>query len=102
MYARFVAGMPEFLSQSITSESARATVSARLAARESSFLRLFDDTVASRPESPYNFLMREAGVEPGDVRRLVRDDGLDTALGKLFDAGVSVTFEEFKGRKRIV
>jgi hypothetical protein len=102
MYARFVAGMPAFLSQTITSESARATVSARLAARESNFLRLFDDAVASRPESPYNFLMREAGVEPGDVRRLVGDDGLDAALGKLFDAGVSVTFEEFKGRKPIV
>ena len=39
MYARFVAGMPAFLSQRITSESARATVSARLAARESNFLR---------------------------------------------------------------
>lgn len=102
MYARFIAGMPAFLSQRITSESARATVRARLAARESNFLRLFDETVASRPESPYNFLMREAGVEPGDVRRLVGEDGLDAALGKLFDAGVSVTFDEFKGRKPIV
>jgi hypothetical protein len=102
MYARFIAGMPAFLSQRITRESARATVSARLAARESNFLRLFDGAVVSKPQSPYNFLMREAGVEPGDVRRLVGQDGLDAALGKLFDAGVSVTFDEFKGRKPIV
>jgi hypothetical protein len=98
MYARFITGMPGFLRQRITPEDARAIVSLRLESRERNFLSLLDRAVFARPESPYRFLMHEAGCEPGDVRRMVNDDGVDAALAALYDAGVRVSFEELKGR----
>jgi hypothetical protein len=41
-------------------------------------------------------------VEAGDIARLVREAGLEATLHQLRDAGVYVTFEEFKGRRPIV
>ena len=52
----------------------------------------------SYPRSPYLYLFRGAGCEFGDVRKLVSEEGLDGALVKLRDAGIYVTWEEFKGR----
>ena len=45
--------------------------------------------------------LRTAGVEFGDVEALVRADGLESALGRLYDAGVYVTLDEVKGRRPI-
>jgi len=102
MYARFITGMPGFLRQHITLADARAVVTARLQAREQNFLTLLDRAVFARPQSPYNFLLREARCEPGDVRQMVLRDGVDAALASLYDAGVSVSFDELKGRAPIV
>ncbi|HEX5577775.1 MAG TPA: hypothetical protein VFX40_05320 [Gemmatimonadaceae bacterium] len=102
MYARLAAGLPALLRQRITPEAARAVIEQRLRAREENFLRLARLAVFERPESPYRFLMREAGCEPGDVESLVRSDGIDAALLKLERAGMRVTFEEFKGRAPLV
>jgi hypothetical protein len=102
MYARFVTGMPGFLRQRITPGDARAIITARLQSREQNLLSLLERTVFTRPESPYNFLMREAGCEPGDIRRMVWEDGVDSALASLYDAGVSVSFDEFKGRAPVI
>jgi hypothetical protein len=102
MYARFITGMPGFLRQRMTPAEARAVVTARLEAREQNFLSLLERAVFARPESPYNFLLREARCEPGDVRQLVSQQGVDAALASLFDAGVSVSFDELKGRVPIV
>lgn len=83
-------------------DDARRIVAERLNNRERNFLALLDGGVIARPESPYRFVMREAGCEPGDVRQLVTKDGVDAALGSLYDGGVYVSFDEFKGRKPIV
>ena len=56
----------------------------------------------SRPGSPYARLMVVAGCEPGDVRRLVAEDGLEGALTRLAQAGVYVAFDELKGRRAAV
>ena len=42
-----------------------------------------------------------AGFELADIRRLVEDLGLEEALERLYDAGVYVTQDEFKGRQPI-
>jgi len=102
MYSQFIAGLPGFLRQRYTPEDARREVLERLNNRERNFLALLDAAVFSRPESPYQFIMREARCEPGDVRQLVKKDGVDAAMEKLYDGGVSVSFDEFKGRKPIV
>ena len=102
MYARFITGMPAFLRQRITLDDARAVVAARLKSREQNFLSILERAVFARPASPYNFLLREARCEPGDVRQMVGREGVDAALASLYDAGVSVSFEELKGRAPIV
>lgn len=98
MYTRFAMDLPRFLRQRVTPEIARATLAARLASRETNFLKLVDRAVYGWPDSPYLPLFRYAGCERGDVARMVREDGLEAALARLDDAGVRVSFEEFKGR----
>jgi hypothetical protein len=102
MYGRLAAGLPTLLRQRITPAAARAEIERRLRSREENFLELARLAVFERPESPYLFLLREAGCEPGDLETLVRSDGVDAALLKLERAGVRVTFEEFKGRAPLV
>lgn len=102
MYARFFGGLPRFLRQRITPDDARRIVIERLNKREDNFLALLDAAIFSRPQSPYQFVLREARCERGDVRKLVTEDGVDAALEKLYDGGVSVSFDELKGRKPVV
>ena len=98
MYARFAAGLPAFLRQRMTPESASAIISGRLRSREENFLNLARRTVFERNDSPYRFIMRSMRCEPGDIESMVRSEGLDAALEKLERAGLRLSFDEFKGR----
>ena len=91
-------GCRAFLRATISPEAARRQVEERLARREESFLDVLERAVFARPESVYARLFRWAGVESGDLRALVGEHGLEGALGRLHDAGVRVTLDEFKGR----
>lgn len=102
MYARFMWGLPRFLKKRVTLDDAHAWIREKLATREKGFLRLVQRGIYSHQASPYLFLLREAGCEYGDLVRLVGDEGLDGALGVLYDRGVYVSFDEFKGRMPIV
>ncbi|MDX6517259.1 MAG: hypothetical protein QOF50_105 [Gaiellaceae bacterium] len=82
-------------------EAARLDVRRRLEQRDDSFLDVFERGVVAVPESPYRRLLEHAGVEPHDVRALVRGEGLERALERLHDAGVYVTLDEFNGRRPI-
>lgn len=101
-YARLAWGLPGFLRHTITLEQADAIVRQRLAGREANFLRLIERGVFGYPHSPYLPLFKLAGCELGDVEHMVRDRGLEDTLRALLDAGIYVTFEEFKGRAPIV
>jgi hypothetical protein len=46
--------------------------------------------------------MRAAGIEYGDVERLVRDEGVEGTLSALLRHGVYLTVTEFKGRRPVV
>ena len=70
--------------------------------REANFLKLVERGVQGNPRSPYARLLRLARCEMGDLREMVRTRGLVSALRSLRDAGVYVTFEEYKGREPIV
>ncbi len=54
--------------------------------------------VYGHPGSPYRRLLRWAGAEYPDLAEMVRKDGIEETLGRLFEAGVYVTIDEFKGR----
>ena len=102
MYARFAWGLRGFLRHTITLEEAKAIVRRRMAERETNFLRLVEKGIFGYQRSPYLPLLKLAQVELGDIQNMVRDKGLEDTLRALREAGVYITFEEFKGREPIV
>ena len=91
-----------FLRYPLTPEQARAAVRRRLRQRERSFLRLMQHAVYGNPRSPsHRALLQNVGIALGDLTQLVTRDGLEATLGHLYEAGVNVTPEGFKGRRPI-
>ena len=91
-----------FLAEPLTIEQAMESVKAGVDQREHRFLQKLEWSVYGNPASPYRKLLTIAGCELGDVKTLVRQDGLDSVLAKLAAAGVFVRFDEFKCRIPIV
>jgi hypothetical protein len=102
MYARFAWGLRGFLRHSITLEEAEAIVRRRMAEREENFLRVIERGIFGYPQIPYLPLLKLARCELGDIQNMVRAKGLEDTLRALREAGVYITFEEFKARKPIV
>jgi hypothetical protein len=83
-------------------DEARRILRRRLQQRSEHFLGVLRRGVFDRPGSPYLPLFELAGCEFEDVEATVRSEGVEAALEAVHDAGVYVTFEEFKGRRPIV
>ena len=66
------------------------------------FLTVLRDAVYGAPGNPLLALLRHAGCEYEDVERLVRQEGLEGALRRLYQDGVYLTVHEFKGRRPVV
>ncbi|MDO8283302.1 MAG: hypothetical protein Q7U10_11895 [Thermodesulfovibrionia bacterium] len=88
--------------KTISLEEARRTIKQLVSDRENNFLRLIERGVYGYPQSPYIPLLKMAGCEFGDIKAMVKKKGLEDTLLALRQAGVYVTFEEFKGRKPII
>ncbi len=101
-FARFARALPSFFRATMTLEKARAIVQQRLAEREANFLQLIEHRILGNPRSPYLPLLKLAGCELGDLRNMVQQRGLEATLLALREAGVYLTFQEFKGRKPVV
>lgn len=86
----------------MTIEEAREVLHRRMAEREKTFLSTLEQCVLNNRHSPYPALFEHAGCELGDVVEGVGQDGIEHTLETLRDAGVYVTFEEFKGRAPII
>jgi hypothetical protein len=102
MYARFASGLRGFLRHTITLEEAKEIVRRRMAEREANFLRLVERGIFNYPRSPYLPLLKLAHVELSDIHDMVRKKGLEATLRALREAGVYISFEEFKGHQPIV
>jgi hypothetical protein len=102
MYARFARGLRTFLRDTVSPDEARERIAQRLTHRNEAFARMFDRGILGAPRSPYRALMNAARCEPGDVHASIRNDGIEATLRMLREAGVHVTFEEYKGRQPIV
>jgi hypothetical protein len=100
--ARFLGALPGFLRSPLDLETARQRLARRLERREADFIDHLRLAVYDVPASPYRELLRWAGCEHGDVARLVRSDGVESAMGVLLRAGVYLTVGEFKGRQPVV
>jgi hypothetical protein len=101
MGLRLLRGLPRFFGAPLTRAECRTRIETSLAARETRFLGLLRRGVYERPGSPYLPLLRDAGVSFADAEALVRREGIEGALARLYDAGVRVTLDEFKGRRPI-
>jgi hypothetical protein len=69
--------------------------------REERFLNVLARGVYADGRSPYRRLLLASGVELGDAEALVRNLGVEGALGRLFEAGVYLTLEEAKGLRAV-
>lgn len=97
----YAAGLRSYLLEPMTLEQARADAKRGLAARTQSFLETMERRVYRNPRSPYFKLLEHAGIELESVRNLVHEAGLEGAPGRLYDLGVYLTQEEFKGREPV-
>jgi hypothetical protein len=97
LFPRYVAGLSRFLGSPTTLAEARRRIGDQLGRRDEGLLTILEHGVYANPHSPYLALLRHAGVELGDVRSLVREQGVHATLTKLREEGVHVTLEEFKG-----
>lgn len=102
IWGHFLLGLRGFLRHTISLEEARTIVRQRIAEREANFLRLVERGIFGYSRSPYLPLLKLAGCEMGDIRKMVQTRGLDETLRALREAGVYVTFDEFKGHEPIV
>jgi hypothetical protein len=99
---RLLAGLRRFLRRPMSFEEARAVVARRLETREEAFFELVRTGVYESPSSPYGPLLRHARCEFGDLVEGVRRNGIEAELRRLADAGVHVSFEEYRGRQPLV
>lgn len=101
MFVRFARGMRQFYRRPLAPGDCCGPIGEQVRRREASFLTMLERAVYGHEPSPYRRLLAWAGVELGDLRKLVESDGVEAALAKLRQAGVYVTIEEFKGRRSI-
>src|SRR5512147_1209098 len=101
MLLRFSTGLRKYLSSPLTSQQCRDIVVKSIQEREVCFLDLLRRAIYENPRSPYLALLSRAGAKYGDVSAIVRQDGVDAALEKLYDCGVHIRLEEFKGLRPI-
>ncbi len=96
-FARYVRGLREYLRTPLASAIAQ-----RLAARDASMSRIVERGVFGQPDSVYHQLLRHAGFALPDVQHLIAEGGAEAALNTLYDAGVRISLDEFKGRTSVV
>jgi hypothetical protein len=100
--ARFVTSLPWFLRSAMSIEQARSILRCRLERRGADFLALARSGIYSNAASPYRQLLQRVGCEYGDLERMVRQGGIEEALGSLHRGGVYLSVDEFKGRRPVV
>ena len=100
-YARTLSALRELARAPVDPDPA-GTIRAQLAVREQSFLESVRQVVFSGAPNPYREMFRLAGCEYPDLDARVRRDGLEAALTALYQAGVWLSHDEFKGRTPIV
>jgi hypothetical protein len=98
---RYATGLRSFLAVTIDLEEATAILLRQFQNRDETFLRVLERGIYGNQKSPYRRILLHAGFQFDDVRRLVLDLGLEAALAHLYDNGVYVTLDEFKGRSPV-
>ena len=98
-FLRLGYGLNAFLRNPISIENAKNIVRQGMQHREDALLRMVDRGIFANPRSPYLKLFQAAGCEFGDVKNIVKQEGVEGTLHRLLQSGIYITYEEFKGRK---
>jgi hypothetical protein len=101
LFTQLARALPAYLRSPIDLGTASARIRTDLAQRDKNLRRVVERGIFAIPESPYRQLLVHAGFEAADVVELVRREGVEGALGMLYDSGVYVSLDEFKGRRPI-
>jgi len=102
VYWRFAWGLRGFLKEPVTLEQGRELIRQRLQNREQNLLEMMKRAIYDNAASPYLKLLELAGCEYGDFEKMVRSDGIESTLRKLYESGVYLSIEEFKGKKEVI
>lgn len=97
----FLRSVPALLRRPVTLDEARTTLRRRLENQASDFCALMKSAVYENPRSPYLELLKNAGCAYEDLEKLVRIEGLGSALRVLLREGVYLSLDEFKGREAV-
>jgi hypothetical protein len=100
-YWRIAAGVRAYSRQPIASNLAEA-VRRQVEEREETWLALVRQAIFAAAGHPYKRLFDLAGCRFGDLEQSVRANGLERTLEELYDGGVYLTVDEFKGKTPIV
>lgn len=92
----FVANAAAYFRNSLDIDSALARVAALSTDREDRLADVLRHSVFGKQNNPYTALFRAAGCELGDAEKLLRKDGVQSALRRFYDAGVRLEVREFK------
>jgi len=98
---RFARDLRGFLRQPMTLEASRQRLTQYLNNRSTSFLEVVERGIYQNPHSPYLALLKQANISFEQIKTWVTTQGVEAALGELYQAGVYVTIDEFKGRRPI-
>ncbi len=96
-FLHHASGVRAFLRAPVTDGECVERVERGLANREQALVSTIERGVFRRVSSPYRPLFDQAGIELGDVERLVQDAGVDGTLERLYEAGVRISVGEFRG-----
>ena len=99
---RLVRSLAGIINAPTTLPDSRRLIRQRVENREQQFLAMAARYIYGDLPSPYRQLLDHAGFAYGDLQALVRRAGLERTLEALRDAGVYLSFEEFKGRTVVV
>ncbi len=100
-FCRLAARLGRFIENPLPPEQCLHAVKDSIRQREKEFLLLLQKAVYGFPKSPYLPLLRWAGVEFADVERMVLAEGVESAMARLYDAGVHISIEQAKGREPV-
>lgn len=99
MARRYLAGLREFWRTPAHLSDAAETIRAWLADRENALARMLQRQVFANPHSPYLPLLRAARLDEARVLTLLQQCGVEGCLQRLYEAGVYLTLDEFKGKR---
>lgn len=101
IFGGYARGLKDYFRTTLRPEDCSRTIEDRLRKRKESFLKILKAGIYGNPRSPYMMLLSNAGIEYGDFVNLVTSEGLEEALARVYEAGVYLTLDEFKGRQPV-